>query len=128
MGGGEPGRYVRIDVDLAEDGRAAPDQDHELRLRLQVAREIVPGRGDVGDVLIPARGGRRAAHAPPDGDARVWGVAPRERLEHELVTGQHVGVDGRVRRAPGADLVAGQLQQLSPPLSPAPARGSRPAL
>src|SRR2546425_9532800 len=46
---GEPGAHVRIDVDLAEDGVAAPDQHHELRLRLEVAREIVPGGGDVGD-------------------------------------------------------------------------------
>src|ERR1041385_2836228 len=43
---------VAVDVDLAQDGRAAPDQHDQLGASPQVACEVVRDRADVGHVLI----------------------------------------------------------------------------
>jgi len=112
MLGGEAGRHVRIDIELPQDTRASPDQDDQLRASLQVAREVVPHRGDVGHVLVLAGRDRGAADAAPDGDVGVLRFAPREGLEHELVALQHVGVDRGERRAEASDALAREPEQV----------------
>src|SRR3989441_3941982 len=55
-----------------------------------------------------------SAHPLPNGDPGMLRLAPRECLEHELLAGQHVGVDGRERRSQPAQALTGELQQLLP--------------
>src|SRR5437899_3146405 len=57
--------------------------------------------------------GRHAAHALADRNPGMLRLPSRKRLEHQLgpTVLQHVGVDGRVRRAQAAQPVAGELQQ-----------------
>src|SRR5206468_1931099 len=43
----------------------------------------------------------------------VRGLAPRERLEHQLVAVQHVGVYGGERRTFGPDAIARHLEELA---------------
>jgi len=53
-----------------------------------------------------------SAHAAPDGNADVLRFPARERLEHQVVALQHVGVHRGVRRAEAADFFAGEAQQV----------------
>src|SRR5229473_2074246 len=95
---GEARRNVGIDVDLAEDGRPASNQHDQLRPGLQITGEIVAHRPHVGHVLVFPRSHGCAAHPLPNGDPGMLRLAPRESLEHEILAGQHVGVDGREGR------------------------------
>src|SRR2546428_994262 len=98
-------------MELPEGRRAALDENDEFRPGVHVEGEIIRHDGHVGHVLVLAGRDRRAAHARPDGDAGVLRRPPGMGLEHERVGLEHVGIDGRERRAPGANPVAGGLQQ-----------------
>src|SRR5467141_60758 len=91
-------RHIGVDVDLAQDVVAAPDQHDQLRFGERVAREIIPPRHriHVRDILIPLFRDRRAAHAFAYGNPRMLGVAPGMGFELQLVAMQHVGIDGAV--------------------------------
>src|SRR5437763_10995682 len=106
--------HVGIDVDLAEDVVAAANQHHALRFRERVTGKVIATRGDVRNVLAGLLGHGCPAHARADGNAHVLGLATRVRFEDELAVAQHVGVDGCVGRAPGANAIAGHLQQCLP--------------
>ena len=106
--------HVGIDVDLAEDVVAAANQHHEFRFRECVTGKVIANRGDVRNVLVGLLGHSCPAHAGADGNAHVLGLATRVGFEDELAVAQHVGIDGCVGRAPGADAIAGHLQQCLP--------------
>ena len=110
----EGGRHVRVDVELAENRVPPTDQHDQLGLGVQIAGQIVADRPHVGNVLVLAGRYRRAADSLADGNALVLGVASCMRLEHQLVTVQHVGVHRRVRRAETPELLAGELEQRFP--------------
>src|SRR2546425_9760854 len=69
--------HVRVDVDLTQDRGAAANEYDELRLGVDVAREIIADGGDVRNVLVLAGRDRGAAHAVADGDAGGRRVAAR---------------------------------------------------
>src|SRR5262245_18878460 len=112
----KPVRHIGVDIDLPENVIAPADQYDELRLGEQIARQIIPDRTHIGDVLIAPFRDRRAAHACANRDARMFGFAPGECLEHQLVAVEHVRVHGRVGRAPGADPLAGHREQRLAPV------------
>ena len=72
--GSERRVFVAVDVDLPHDAAVlAADEHDELRLRLEAARQVVVGRGDVGDVHVLVARDRGSADADAHFDARVLG-------------------------------------------------------
>src|SRR2546422_309605 len=104
------GNYLACNLETKAE---LADQHHPLGLRLPGAREGVPDGPYVRDVLILAGRPPPAAHTLADRNPVVLRLPSRKRLEHQLAPTvlQHVGVDGRVRRAQAAQPVAGELQQ-----------------
>src|SRR5437879_12338768 len=107
----KPVRYVGVDVDLAEDVIAPPDQHDELRFGERITGEVIPDRVYVPDVLIAFLHHRGATHTLPHRNPRVLGLTACEPGAFELIAVQHVRVDGRIRRPARAYRVAGQLEQ-----------------
>src|SRR5438445_12655934 len=92
----KPVRYVGVDVDLAEDVIAPPDQHDELRFGERITGEVIPDRVYVPDVLIAFLHHRSATHTLPHRNPRVLCLPACARAVLELVAVQHLRVYGRV--------------------------------
>src|SRR5581483_10927991 len=108
VGRAEGGEVVAVDVELADDVAAVPDEDDELRPCPRRAGEVVVEGGDVVDHDVGVAGDGRPAHPDTDGDAGVLGGRADVRPEDQRVAGQDIDADP----APGR---VGAGQDLDPP-------------
>ena len=112
MGRGEPRRDVRIHVELTENSRAALDQNNELGPGIGIAGEVIIDRGNIRNHLVLACGDCCSTHTGAYRDSHMLRRSPGIRFQYQVLSLQHVRVDGCEGGAPGAEALASKLEHL----------------